>query len=266
MDIYEEDVAVEESPIPQFGGHYDERAPQLNAYQPWDHRAPQLNQNPDVDWDYVNKTVAPYLRMQQYQDQKKFRDAKIREQAIRFAGQQEMDSLIKAGTTPMEAFRRTAGKIHYNDPEGYASSMMRLREPVKPSMENIDGISFIKYGDGRYSPAPKPPKPEPDQSKIIDEYLAKKEHTEALRELSSAKKPIKGKGGKMEENHEAIANAARRARLAEGNLKALAKPPTITETVEEILELPKAKDELSKGAKYKTSKGTLTWDGEKFVR
>lgn len=159
------DTAVAELPQP---GIYDERAPQLNSYQPYDPRAPQLNRpTGDVDWNYVNRAVAAQRSAQMVQMRRQQAEAKAEQDAVRFQGVQEYGELIKGGATPQEALRRTAGKINYQNPAAIlpTTRLLQSLEPkpqFDPVIKDVGGVKVMDFGNRKQiipGQSLKPPEP-----------------------------------------------------------------------------------------------------------
>lgn len=207
-----------------------------------------------VDWDRVGQIVGLVQRVQAYKAQQDEAARKAERDATRFAAQEEFNELIKGGASPVEAYRRVAPKLHFDNPKDYVDAYTKLN-PQKPTIENIEGRDFVNWGDGKYSfPPPKPVSQEFKPSPA-DKFTHESDYRSALKQFETAKKGTQ-KGGETVTDPMAIADAARRLRLSEQNLKGLYSPKS--EPDEKIIvtkdgkkfRLPKSQLEQAKSQGY----------------
>lgn len=93
-----------------------------------------------VDWH----AVEALLERDRHEEENRI---KAEQNAIRFAGQQEYQSLVEGGATPEEALRRTAHKLYYNSPE-HLTAALRYTKPPPPLATNIQAVP-IMGADGK---------------------------------------------------------------------------------------------------------------------
>lgn len=218
-------IATEEEPsaFANAAVGFDPRAPNIGRFQPWDQRAPQLNvPEGEVDWDYVRKAVAAKAQTDAMNARRQAAQAKMQQDAVRFAGQREFEELIKGGATPQEALRRTLGKLTFQDPKAMVSAAFAAQEKTpEPIIRNVGGSLFERNDKGGWDKVIE--KPEPD---TMGDFVKKSEYQSALSAYKRAKLGEKGdKPGERVVDHSAIADTARRLRLAEQNLTAKPQEP-----------------------------------------
>lgn len=97
----------------------------------------------NVDWNQVARALQLEMAVRDYEDQQKA-------QAMRWQGSRDYQTLVTSGVDPMEALKRTAPKLFFNDPHGLAaaSKAMQVRPSPQSEIVDIGGETYIKT-DGR---------------------------------------------------------------------------------------------------------------------
>lgn len=122
---------------------------------------------PGIDWGSVAQMVGVDTDVRRFEEDQKAN-------ALRWQGQQDYGTLVASGIDPMEALKRTAHKIFYNDPEGLAKTVESFQAssqpPVKGRIFEEGGETYID-NDGRVVHVQKQSskiKPEPEIRTLPD--------------------------------------------------------------------------------------------------
>ena len=102
---------------------------------------------PGIDWGAVAQGVGLETGVQNFLTNQK-------EQAIRWQGEQDYQTLTQSGIEPMEALRRTAPKLFHNDPRGLANAIDSMRKPPQATAGSLGGIAGVFQPGGHWTPLP----------------------------------------------------------------------------------------------------------------
>lgn len=169
-----------------------------------------------VDWNKVNQAVGTYLRVRDFQSRQQEAAKKAEREAIRFQGMTEYQQLIDGGATPQEALRRTGSKIWFENPTGFGSAVRQMNTPSIPKIVDVNGYKVFDFGD-RYQVAPGQ---NPNKERDMDEFTKKHEYLSAQKAFEATKKGIKQPDGTFKADDAAVADSARRYRIAGEQLRA----------------------------------------------
>jgi len=102
-----------------------------------------------INWDQVVNVLGMVNRLQAQKEQD-------RANAVRWEGQQDYSTLVASGVPHEEALRRTAHKLFFNEPAGFAQVLRATAEnqTINPRMVNVEGHKLLQTGPRSYQLLP----------------------------------------------------------------------------------------------------------------